>query len=183
MTITYAALNNTPCCITRSVGIETGDTGAVVRVGVVGCPLPAVWGIGTPENPVFFQKLKAAAKRLAGVLTDEELSGLVFPFSFFQMQPGIPAVPPAPSWDEILHLSYPDGRLLEAPFFESVEQAGGPYDSNTAGHAAVFRLSDIVFEDTGGSSAPRYADMLLDYDTAEPHSFLPVIKIFHSLTT
>lgn len=180
MAISYVAFNNTPCSISRGVSASVGDLGASLRVGAKGCPLPTNWGIGTPENPVFFDKLKAAARRLTGSQTDAELSGLNIVFEFFQWQAGIAAIPPAPSWDDILHLYYPDGRLLEAPLFESVTSMSGTYGT----FSSRFGVTLVTFENTGGAAAPRYADFALTYDTNEANIHISaMIKLFHSLTT
>ncbi len=176
MAISYAGFHNSPCCIIRTAVGASGDGQyRYLRLGATGCPLPSGWpaGEGTPVNNVFFSKLKAAARQLTGAANDAALSNLTVPMIFFQWQPGQAA------WDAALVGTFPDGALLELPFFESISNTLGDLDTISTS----FLAQQITFENTGGVSAPTYADIRVQVDDAVNNTLLLTIKIFHSLTT
>lgn len=184
MTITYAALGNTPCTINRSVAsdatVADGDVRAM-RVSNYGVPTPVgFFGanyIGDFDNPLFFRKLLAATMQLIGATAPEQVSGLTgLPLYAFQIQPGV-----NPVFDASWALAFPNGRFLEAPFFENIwREAFSPV-------MTVMTPAFLAFENTLGVSAPRWADisMLLAYpsvDVPATDDTVMQVKIFHSLT-
>lgn len=175
MANTYTGLANTPCSIIRSAtNAAPADPAFQLRVGVKDCPLPTGWtvGSGIPDNPVFFDKLKQAARRLTGAKSDSELSGVVLDREFLEAQ--------AENLLAKANLAnnFPDGQLLEFPFVES-------FTFLFQGTIAQFlSFEGVTFEDTGGASAPRFADFTVIMDNSvNPASIIAVLKIFHSLTT
>ena len=172
----YAGFNNTPCAIIRGIAGNSGD-GAVygLRVGAVGCAVPTGWNAGTAENPVFFEKLKVAARRLTGASSDVGLSGVTIPAVFFLWQAGQAA------WLSAVQGLFPNGALLLAPFFESISSALGP---NALPTLTSFILTDVTFENAGGA-APTYADLRVTVsdDATQDTAQTITIKLFHSLTT
>jgi hypothetical protein len=184
MALTYNALGNTPNTINRIVTsdatVADGDLRSM-RVSNYGVPTPVgFFGanyIGDFDNPLFFRRLLAATMQFIGATTPEQVSGLAsLPLYFFQIQPGV-----NPPLEAALALAFPNGRFLEAPFFENIwREAFNPIMS-------VMTPAFVSFEDTLGVSAPRWADisMLLAYpsvDVPVDDASVIQVKIFHSLT-
>jgi hypothetical protein len=173
MALSYQSFGNTPCAIIRGFYSDAADgTTRVARVGDVGTPLPAGWlpDAGNADNPIFFAKLKNAARRLTGAPNDAALSGADIPGIFFMM------AAPQTAAQTALASSFPDGLLLDAPFFESISDLIASEGGVIAGRA---NLDDIIFETN--PDGPTYADIrFLVPNNANQHNL--VIKIFHSLT-
>ena len=171
----YGGMANTPCSIGRTgANGAPGDPPLALRVGIEGCPLPVGWPAGEaiPDNPIFFEKLKAATRTLTGAQNDNQLSGITLDSFLYQLQE------PNPVGLAALRSVYPNGDFLKLPFFESISyilQASPP---------APFVIMVVTFENTGGASPPRYADLVFTMDNAVNIATIRVIiKIFHSLTT
>lgn len=174
MSFIYGSLANTPCCIIRSGQSSVMDTDLALRVGANGCALPTGWDVdnGVPYNPVFFDKLKAASRKLVGAVNDAALSAKSINGILYQVQS------PNTSYLESLTGSFPDGELLSFPFFENIgaisQELSAPFQE----------LNVVVFEDTGGTSAPTYADLHITIDDgSSPANGIYIVKLFHSLTT
>ena len=172
MAFSYIGVANTPCSIIRSVTALVGDGSARnLRVGDENCPLPTGWtdGDGTPVNAVFFAKLKEVAMRLTGAANENALSGASIPAIYLLAQA------PNASYLASLQGLYPNGQLLDAPFIENVTP------SIIGGNPGTPFLSGVIFEDTGGTSAPTYADFIFAV-TAANSTYIFEVKLFHSLT-
>ncbi len=172
MAFGYVAIANTPCAVIQNITALIGDgSSRAVRVGAVGCPTPTGWNADSapPDNPVFFDKLKAAARRITGAASDAGLSGLTVPTILFLAQG------PNAIWDLVRVASgFPNGALLSAPLIEQIGL------SDTAGNSASLVCTGVVFEDNG-DEAPRYADFIFAV-TAANNNLNFIIKLFHSLT-
>jgi hypothetical protein len=173
MAISYQSFANTPCSIIRAF-ISTGADGTerFLRVGMPGTPLNTGWvpGAGNADNPVFFQKLLAAAMRLTGVANASELSGVELSVDFFLVMTGNTIAL------EALQNNWPNGQLLELPLLEAVT----PISRSESGVQA--NLRNVIFETVSGGGAPTYADLEFAVpNTANQYSV--VVKLFHTLTT
>ncbi len=173
MAISYQSFANTPCSIIRGM-VSTGADGTsrILRVGAEGTPLPAGWvtDAGDADNPVFFEKLKAAARRLTGAANDAALSGAVIPGIYFFTQA------PQDVAQAALAGSFADGLLLDAPFIESISDVFAVEAGAVAGRA---NLATVDFETN--TDGPTYADFTFAVpNNANQHTL--VIKLFHTLT-
>lgn len=167
MAIAYSGQNNTPMAIIRGVSGEAADgTNRDLRVGAVGCPLPAGWTDGTPVNPVFFEALKKASMILIGVDTEAELSAAIIPLAFFSFQKGQPTL------EALLQASFPNGQLLAEPFFCQINRL--------AGNTPEPQFTIVTFQDTGGASAPLYADFRVIVSGATDINTF-IVQRFHTI--
>lgn len=185
MTIEYGGFSNTPCSIIRGAGSNDtqNDTAfRALRVSNYGVPTPVNFfgpnHTGNFDNPVFFKKMLAAALQITGSGNNPALlSNLTIGNVFWFVQPDGP-----PSIVNAHHATYPNGSLLDFPFFESF----APFDFTSNDKTAHYiGSSSVTFEDTLGERAPRWADInvAIDIGTATDDSGIYMIKLFHSLTT
>jgi hypothetical protein len=188
MALLYYAYGNTPCTIYRytqsTASVADGDD-RTFRVSGYGVPTPpGFFGAaydGDFDNPLFFKRLLAATMQLIGATAPEQVSAATVPLLLYNVlrdvNPTIEASwrtgPPA----------FPNAVFPTAPLFENVFQT-------TGGGGTAVKILDpnfIVFEDTLGVSAPRWADITFDLrypsvDVPAGDDFVLQIKIFHSLT-
>ena len=173
MAISMIGVANTPCSISRNISRASGDSTSLrMRVGLEGTPLPSGWvdGGGNADNPVFFRKLVVAAMRLTGFATEAELSAEEIPASYLLVQ-----APNAALLSGLQSL-FPNGALLDAPLIEAF---GTPFSTQNGGIQP--NMFAIEFEDTGGSSAPTYCDLVVSSPDVTANYFFEC-KLFHSLT-
>jgi len=177
MALTYQSLGDSPCSISRGLVGEAAD-GAFrrARVGLANTPVPAGYaGDGSLDNPVFFRKVLDAGLTLIGSRDPKDLSGIQLANIFFiATRPGNTVL------ENTLRGTYPNGRLLEAPF---VENASAMVFEATPAYIQP-QWGAVEFENTGGLSDPSYCDFLfvVSTDVGQTDSGLYMVKLFHSLT-
>ena len=178
MALVTQSLGNSPCSISRGVsGVAADGTLRRIRVGLSGTPYPVGYtGEGSLDNPIFFKKVLEAGLVLIGSNNPADLSNVSSLANVFWMasREGNTALLAQ------LRALFPNGNLLELPFVENA--AAMVYD--VAPLAIAPQWGTVMFENTGGASAPTYCDFVFIVSAAEDQTDNSnyIVKLFHSLT-